>query len=118
MKRVLPGALLLLVLLIIVGCQATSTQPTPTPTPTPGLTLVITEPKDEAVVKDSLLRVAGYTSVDAVVSVNGNIIRAIDARGNFATAIPLQEGPNLVEVIATDYQGNRVSKVLTVIYAP
>jgi len=93
--------------------------PTPTPTlPAPGLTLTISEPQDEAVVKENLIRVIGRTAPDAVVSVNGHIIRAINEGGDFTAVISLAEGPNLVEVIATDYQGNEVNQMLTVIYAP
>ena len=120
MKRVIPWALLFFVLFLVASCGPAPT-PTPTPTaapPAPGLTLTISEPQDEAVVKESLLRVAGRTAPDAVVSVNGRITRSIDEDGNFTTVMPLAEGPNLLEVIATDYQGNQVSQVLTVIYAP
>jgi len=99
----------------------TTSQPPSAATPTspaPGLTLNISEPKDETVVTDSLLKVAGRTAPDAVVSVNGAIVKTIDANGNFATVVPLVEGPNLVEVIASDYQNNQQSQTLTVIYAP
>lgn len=113
------GIILLVMVAVAAGCRGPA--PTPTPTPTPpvlGLTLTILEPPDEAVVKESLMRVVGRTAPDAVVSVNGHIIRAIDEGGNFTTVISLAEGPNLVEVIATNYQGSEVSQVLTVIYAP
>jgi len=109
-------------LLALVAGACTQLAPTPTPTPSAppssGLTLTILEPQDEAVVKQNLMRVVGRTTPDAVVSVNGHVIRAIDENGNFTTVISLAEGPNLVEIIATDYQGNKVSQVLTVIYAP
>ena len=104
------------------------TTPTVTPTPAPGstpaaavpaaLSLTITAPQDEVVVKDSILRVMGRTSPDAVVSVNGNIVRSVDMDGNFSAAVSLLEGPNLLEVIATDYGGSQASQVLTVIYTP
>ena len=126
--RLLIGTVLVGLIILVGACipqpsSAPSAIPgrTPAPAPTPpalGLTLTILEPQDEAVVKESLLRVVGRTAPDAVVSINGRIIRAIDEDGSFTTVISLAEGPNLVEVIATDYQGNQVNKVLTVIYAP
>ncbi len=79
---------------------------------------MVTSPQDEVVVKDAILRVLGRTSPDAVVSVNGKIIRTVDIEGNFSTLVSLVEGPNLLEVIATDYRGGQASQVLTVIYAP
>lgn len=144
MKWASLGVLLVLAILLLGGCkrEATptpSTTPTPptaspspvapplpvaTPTPAPqpptpeALPLSILEPQDEAVVREGLLRLAGRTAPDAVVSVNGRILRAIDEEGNFTTTLTLSEGPNLIEVIATDYQGNQVVRVLTIIYTP
>ncbi len=122
--------LLVLLVLLVVACGQgrAPVAPTRTPTPTPvvpgvtpavpALSLVVTSPQDEVVVKDAVLRVLGRTSPDAVVSVNGKIIRTVDIEGNFSTLVSLVEGPNLLEVIATDYRGGQASQVLTVIYAP
>lgn len=121
--------LVLLVLLVVVACGPRApVAPTRTPTPTPvapgatpsvpALSLVVTSPQDEVVVKDAILRVVGRTSPDAVVSVDGKIVRTVDIEGNFSTLVSLVEGPNLLEVIATDYRGGQASQVLTVIYAP
>ena len=46
---------------------------------------------------------------------NGVLVE-VDADGNFSTAVALDEGPNSIEVIASDYEGNEASKILTVIY--
>ena len=114
----------LALLALACGNQATSTptsQPAATATPTspaPALTLRISEPKDGTLVTDSLLKVAGQTAPDAVVSVNGTMVKSIDANGYFATVVTLVEGPNLVEVIASDYQNNQQSQTLAVIYTP
>ena len=121
--------LVLLVLLVVVACGPRApVSPTRTPTPAPGvpgatpsmpaLSLVITAPQDEVVVKDAILRVVGRTSPDAVVSVDGRIVRTVDIEGNFSALVSLVEGPNLLVVIATDYRGGQASQVLTVIYAP
>ena len=122
--------LLLLLVLLVAACGRGQAPvvPTRTPTPTsvvPGVTpavsafpLVLMSPQDEVVVKDAILRVVGRTNPDAVVSVNGEIVRTVDIEGNFSTLVSLVEGPNLLEIIATDYRGGQASQVLTVIYAP
>ena len=120
--------LVLLVLLVTAACGQGRAPVAPTRTPTPGvpgttpsvpaLSLVVTAPQDEVVVKDAILRVVGRTSPDAVVSVDGRIVRTVDIEGNFSALVSLVEGPNLLEVIATDYRGGQASQVLTVVYAP
>lgn len=55
----------------------------------------------------------GRTSPEAIVSVNNEITIA-DTQGTFATTITLAEGPNIVEVIASDEEGNEARTSLTV----
>jgi len=122
--------LLVLLVLLVAACGQGRAPVAPTSTPTPApvvpgvtssvpaLSLVVTVPQDEVVVKDAILRVVGRTSPDAVVSVDGKIVRTVDIEGNFSALVSLVEGPNLLEVIATDYRGGQASQVLTVIYAP
>jgi len=120
--------LLVLLVLLVAACGQGRAPVAPTRTPTPAapgatpavpaLSLVVTAPQDEVVVKEAVLRVLGRTSPDAVVSVDGKIVRTVDIEGNFSTLVSLVEGPNLLEVIATDYRGGQASQVLTVIYAP
>ncbi|MDO8491443.1 MAG: hypothetical protein Q7T04_05450 [Dehalococcoidia bacterium] len=90
----------------------------PTAPATQGLTLTIVQPQIEAVVTSSLLEVKGQTAPDAIVSVNGIIVKSVDASGNFTAVVTLEEGPNLVEIVASDYQNNQVSQTLAVIYTP
>lgn len=56
-------------------------------------------------------------TVDAVVSVNGQVA-AVDANGNFSTALTLQQGPNSIDVVVSDFQGSQKAKVITLVYAP
>ena len=98
--------------------------PTPTPAPTPipqslELSLQVTSPEDNVVVKSAQLDVMGTTSPDATVSVNGQLA-TVDPSGEFGTAAPLHllEGPNLIEVIASDLNGDVRAVVLTVIFIP
>lgn len=79
--------------------------------------LQVTEPQDEITVNTPTVQVEGMTTADAVVSINGSLV-AVDASGKFSTTVILEEGPNSIEVVASDSQGNENSQVLTVIYAP
>jgi hypothetical protein len=57
------------------------------------------------------------TAAGAVVSVNDNVLIA-GADGSFETQVTLEEGPNLIEVIASDEAGNETSLDLAVTYEP
>ena len=100
--------------------------PTPRPTPTQTLTptpvpqseellLEVTSPQDNSVVTSAAIPAVGRTSPDATVSVNGRLVE-IDLSGNFQTLLTLEEGINLIEVIASDLSGEVLTRVLTVIY--
>ena len=98
---------------------------TPGPTPTPGvgveiptgLFLRITNLPKESVVRIPTVSISGTTTPDAVVSVNGVLVD-VDGEGNFTSTVALEEAPNVIEVVASDFQGNKVSAVLTIIYIP
>ena len=64
------------------------------------------------------ISVRGTSAPDATVSVNGQLAN-IQASGEFETVRPLflEEGPNIVEVIATDLSGEVRAEVLVVIRA-
>ena len=81
------------------------------------VTLNITQPQDETTVSTSTVQVKGVTTGDATVDVNG-IMVDVGADGAFSTAVTLGQGPNSIQVTASDSQGNESSQVLTVIYAP
>lgn len=77
--------------------------------------LTVTEPQDETTVYTADIVVKGQTEADAVLSVN-DVTVDVDADGKFNTAVTLEEGPNPIEVLASDFEGNEGSVVLTVIY--
>jgi len=79
------------------------------------VSLTVTEPLDETTVYVADLVVKGQTEPDAVVSVNEAVVD-VDAEGKFSTTVTLEEGPNLIEVLASDCEGNEGSVTLTVIY--
>ncbi|HCP60348.1 MAG TPA: hypothetical protein DIT43_02075 [Dehalococcoidia bacterium] len=118
-KSLVVITVLTLSLLLAAGCGGgtpTSTE-TPTSTTTPDeLVLEITEPADESVVDVSRITVSGSTLADAVVSING-VIADVDYQGIFTDEVNLDAGPNVIEVVASDFYGNEKSAILTVIYA-
>ena len=93
--------------------------PTPTPTPLPEeFVLHIVEPVEaETLTTNPTLFVSGRTRVDAVVTVNDTFVDP-DIDGVFSAEIPLDEGPNIIEVVASIATGEELSTVLVVIYEP
>ena len=59
----------------------------------------------------------GSTTADAVVSVNGVVVE-VDAQGSFEAIVTLEEGPNLIEVVASDLTGAGESIDIVVVYIP
>ena len=98
--------------------------PTPTPTPVPPepqareLTLEVSLPPAGKVLSDTAILVSGKASPDATVSVNG-ALAGMDRSGRFKLLEPLAlaEGPNLIEVIASDLSGALQTVVSTVIHS-
>jgi hypothetical protein len=71
----------------------------------------------EMFVSSSRIEVAGHTTVDALLSINDAVVE-VDGDGKFAFAVELTEGPNLVEVVASNAAGEQFDEVLLVIYEP
>jgi len=86
-------------------------------TPVRNFILQITSPQDESVVATATITVTGKTSVGAVVSINGKLAE-VDAVGGFKLRLALDEGPNIIEVIASDIDGYELNQILLVIYEP
>ena len=77
----------------------------------------ITNLPKESVVHVSTISISGLTSPDAVVSVNGVVVD-VSGDGRFTITLSLKPEPNLIEIVASDFQGSKVSAVLTIIYVP
>ena len=71
----------------------------------------------ESIVHTDTISLSGLTRPDAVVSVNGVIVD-VGSTGEFTAVVTLDPAPNLIEIVASDFQGNKVSAVLTIIYIP
>jgi len=87
-----------------------------TPRANPAL-LEIIAPEDESIVTESMLVIVGKTIPGAVVSINGNLLN-VDITGKFQFALALDEGPNIIEIVASDMNGNEQNLILRVIYEP
>lgn len=77
--------------------------------------LLVTEPENESIVSESMLRMAGRTGPNAIVSINGRSV-PVDRFGYFSGSVALDEGPNVIDVVATNDDGRTLSTVLAVIY--
>ena len=101
--------------------------PTPAATPVPSPTLVATEAEfflqlidpqgEEVITEERTIDVVGRTRVDAVVTVNDSLIEP-DSDGLFMSNVDLEEGPNIIEVIASVASGEQEELILVVIYVP
>ena len=81
------------------------------------LTLQVLSPQDGAVVSTSQVTVTGAAAPGEVVTVNDDII-LVGADGAFQSDVSLSEGPNLIEVIASNDSGDETTLELTVTYQP
>jgi hypothetical protein len=82
-----------------------------------GLWLQILSPSDEAVVDAPQVDVSGSAPAGTVISINDDIL-IVGADLQFKSTVSLEEGPNLIEIIASDENGNETSALLTVTYEP
>jgi glucodextranase-like protein len=81
------------------------------------LYLQVTSPQDGDTVNTSQVDVVGSAPTGATVSVNDDII-IVGNNQQFKSTVALDEGPNLIEIIASDDSGNETSLELTVTYEP
>ena len=93
--------------------------PSPTPVATEGeLFLQLVNPPETEVFTDSgTLTVVGRTRVDAVVTINDTIVEP-DIDGEFSLDVRLEEGPNIIEVVASVASGEQLDLVIVAIYLP
>ncbi len=100
--------------------QAPAPTPSPTRIPQPAeLRLKVTSPRGDQTVSAETFTVAGFTSPDATVSVNGSLVTPdIDGLFSFELTITQQENPLVIEVIATSVAGEERYVIRTVIFVP
>ncbi len=111
---------------------ATPVPPTPTPEPTAvptatvdpsiatgtfNVTLEFDGVDEDNIVRSETVLLRGVTSADAVVSVN-DVIVEVQSDGTFELTLLLDEGPNFVDVVASNLDGSTFSSSLAVISDP
>ncbi len=109
-SRNIATLVMVLLLMLIAACA-------PTPTLKPEFSLTVTQPTDESIINVDKVAVIGITTAGAMVSINGELAE-VDAEGNFTMMVVLEEGPNIIEVIASDLEGNEESHTLVIVYVP
>lgn len=81
------------------------------------LTVKILEPQDGVAVSTNVVTVKGEAPPETVVTVNDDIL-LVEADGKFESDVALEEGPNVIEIVASDLEGNEVTFIVTVTYEP
>ena len=119
---------ILLLTVLVMGCGGSkqpntssstqvsqTTQPVTTTSPvTPGvLFLELTSPADKSIVTGAEITVNGQSLPTAIVSVNGNLVK-INPDGTFSIKVPLELGPNAIQILASEIGGGEVGKVIAV----
>ncbi len=110
--------------------QATKTVPasnnkivsivSPTPTPLPSIFLTVDKPKDEEVVTNKVLVISGKTAVNAIVTIVTDTSEDVinpSGNGDFSTTATLDEGQNIIEIIAIAPNGESQRLKRTVTYS-
>lgn len=77
----------------------------------------ILSPQDGEVVKTKQIEVSGNAPVETVITINDQII-LVSSSGDFSAPVSLEEGPNVIELVASDEKGNELDIILTVMYEP
>ncbi len=82
------------------------------------LSLELLEPQGlEVITGDSRIQLVGSTRIDALVTVNDSVVEP-DVGGLFAFGVDLEEGPNIIEIVASISSGDQKDLVLVVVYSP
>ena len=87
------------------------------PEPAEPIWLRIITPIDQAVVNTPQIEVAGEAPAGAVISIDDQIL-IVGADSRFSAMVTLDEGPNLIEIVASDVLGNELTMEIIVIYEP
>ena len=74
-------------------------------------------PQDESVVNTPQISLTGQAPTETIITVNDEIAIVSDDQ-SFSIPLDLQEGPNVLECIASDLDGNEVTFIITITYEP
>lgn len=90
--------------------------PPPPPSPPPFF-LVLDQPGNLTFVVDQPVLLAGRTSLQARVTVNGVGV-PVDDNGSFSTLVALTPGTNIIQVVALNPEGRTLRSSISIIYDP
>ena len=105
------------VVIVLLGCQNSG------PVPIGGfsygsanLTVNITQPQDQSVVRSNPVTVSGSVPEGIQVMVNGSSVTMENSR--FSATVNLEAGPNMIEVLARDSRGRETARYINIVYVP
>lgn len=81
----------------------------------PGMSLTVIQPSTNQTVTTNSVVVSGKSAPNADISVNEKDIKA-DAQGNFSTSVSLDEGENVITVVAVNEFGKTAERDINVTY--
>lgn len=73
--------------------------------------------QDEEVTDQPEYEIYGVAPVETVISINDDIV-VVGNDEKFSKWVTLEEGPNLIEIVASDLTGNETDILLTIYYVP
>lgn len=81
--------------------------------------LIVDSPEDHASINDGTHRVtvAGLTDENTRLTINGRIV-VVKHDGSFSYAMPVNDGENILTIIARDPAGNEETTIRTITYVP
>lgn len=102
-----------IILMVNVDLSQALSAPGTSESPSGTIPLEVTSPADGATLNTANIVVKGKTAAGAVVSVNDQVEIA-DEQGNFSITINLENGINVIDVTASDDNGNQIEVILMV----
>ena len=96
--------------------EAVATQP-PAEAASGALWLRVLSPEDGETVNTPTIKIKGQAPAETVVTLNDQFL-VVSADQSFEVEFNLEEGPNLIEIVASDLNGNEVFIPLTIEYEP
>lgn len=100
-----------------LATPSTTSSPKDTSPNSQEIPLEILSPKDQTTVSSDRITVSGKTKPKNDVVVNDQEIKA-DNNGYFSTQVTLDEGDNIIGIVAYDENGNYAEKEIIVSYEP
>jgi len=72
-------------------------------------------PKDGDIVTREVVNFSGQAPLETVISLN-EYISLVAGEGSFSIPVILEEGPNVIDLVASNMDGDEIELVLTIVY--